>query len=255
MRKYFTLIELLIVVAVIGILTSILLPSLQKSKHYSVQAVCMSNQAQLARATLLYTSDNSGRLMPVNRVSAYEAIDPLDSFFMHYQDRNNLGYLYTESYLTDSKVFYCPGIRITDEEIRPSASSTPVDGIKDIFTWEYYNELFNGYPSTEELPNLNTNYTGRVRSSYYFNPEGKIKTYKLIQEMDTESILTSDLLMNNFTSHSPLGNRWLVAKSDGAVKAVTSDKVKKRLYSGSDHHFVWSNFNLLFEDLLEASSR
>ncbi|MCM8533274.1 MAG: prepilin-type N-terminal cleavage/methylation domain-containing protein, partial [Lentisphaeraceae bacterium] len=52
--NYFTLIELLVVIAIIGILISVLLPSLQGSREKAMQAVCASNQSQLAVATTLY---------------------------------------------------------------------------------------------------------------------------------------------------------------------------------------------------------
>ena len=56
--KKFTLIELLVVVAILGILSSILLPSLSKAREKAKQAVCLSNQRQVAFASLLYMSDN-----------------------------------------------------------------------------------------------------------------------------------------------------------------------------------------------------
>ena len=50
----FTLIELLVVVAIIGILASILMPSLSKAREKGYQAVCVSNQKQIASATIMY---------------------------------------------------------------------------------------------------------------------------------------------------------------------------------------------------------
>jgi prepilin-type N-terminal cleavage/methylation domain-containing protein len=59
--KKFTLIELLIVVAIIGILTSILMPSLTKSRELAKRAVCRSNHHQFYLAVSLYSNDNKGR--------------------------------------------------------------------------------------------------------------------------------------------------------------------------------------------------
>ena len=53
-RVSFTLIELLVVVAIIGILASILMPSLSKARAKGLQAVCVSNQKQIASATVMY---------------------------------------------------------------------------------------------------------------------------------------------------------------------------------------------------------
>jgi prepilin-type N-terminal cleavage/methylation domain-containing protein len=58
----FTLIELLVVVAIIGILVSILLPRLNKARKVAIEAVCLSNQSQLARGCLVYSNNNSSKL-------------------------------------------------------------------------------------------------------------------------------------------------------------------------------------------------
>jgi prepilin-type N-terminal cleavage/methylation domain-containing protein len=61
----FTLIELLIVVAVIAILLSILLPSFRRAKELTRRTVCMSNLRQLNFGYISYTEDNRG--MPMAR--------------------------------------------------------------------------------------------------------------------------------------------------------------------------------------------
>ena len=57
-KNFFTLIELLIVVAIIGILVSLLMPSLNKAKEKAKIAVCLSNHRQLAVAYHLYANAN-----------------------------------------------------------------------------------------------------------------------------------------------------------------------------------------------------
>ncbi|EDM27415.1 hypothetical protein LNTAR_04866 [Lentisphaera araneosa HTCC2155] len=58
MKHKFTLIELLLVVAIIGILASLLLPTLGKARKTSQQAVCKSQQKQLGSAIYMYVDDN-----------------------------------------------------------------------------------------------------------------------------------------------------------------------------------------------------
>lgn len=64
MRK-FTLMELLVVMAILGILLSLLLPSLSKARQESYKAVCLSNQKQQSPAFYAYSNDNSGRVAPI----------------------------------------------------------------------------------------------------------------------------------------------------------------------------------------------
>ena len=59
-NKEFTLLELLIVIAIIAILMSILLPSLSKARYHAKLAVCKSNLAQVCRINMVYASSNSG---------------------------------------------------------------------------------------------------------------------------------------------------------------------------------------------------
>jgi prepilin-type N-terminal cleavage/methylation domain-containing protein/prepilin-type processing-associated H-X9-DG protein len=61
-RAAFTLIELMVVVAIIGILAALLLPALERSKSRAQAIACMNNQRQLVLAWILYSSDNNGNL-------------------------------------------------------------------------------------------------------------------------------------------------------------------------------------------------
>src|SRR5688500_17086486 len=64
LRNGFTLVELLVVVAVIGLLISILLPALKKAREQAQRAVCLSNHRQLINALYVYAHDNKGSLPP-----------------------------------------------------------------------------------------------------------------------------------------------------------------------------------------------
>ncbi|MCK4624759.1 MAG: type II secretion system protein, partial [Phycisphaerae bacterium] len=58
-RRGFTLVELLVVVAIIALLVSILLPSLGRAKEHTRTALCMSNLKGLGLSFAVYTTENN----------------------------------------------------------------------------------------------------------------------------------------------------------------------------------------------------
>jgi prepilin-type N-terminal cleavage/methylation domain-containing protein len=63
-RRAFTLVELLVAIAVIGILSSLTLPAVQRARRAANGAVCLNNVRQLGAAAQLYWSDNENNPFP-----------------------------------------------------------------------------------------------------------------------------------------------------------------------------------------------
>lgn len=63
-KSAFTLIELVVVIAIIAILASLLLPALSRAKLKGQHAVCVSNTRQFALAWMMYAGDHQGVYPP-----------------------------------------------------------------------------------------------------------------------------------------------------------------------------------------------
>src|SRR5687767_237781 len=60
-KNAFTLVELLVVVAITAILAALLLPALSKAKAQAVRTVCINNNRELALAASMYLADSRDR--------------------------------------------------------------------------------------------------------------------------------------------------------------------------------------------------
>src|SRR2546422_6119953 len=60
MRPGFTLVELLVAIAIVALLAALLLPALARSKASARRIKCISNLRQLGLAAHMYWEDNSG---------------------------------------------------------------------------------------------------------------------------------------------------------------------------------------------------
>ncbi len=101
-RCAFTLVELLVVLAVIAILAALLLPVLGNSKAKAQSAVCVNNLKQLKLAWLLYADDNSDLL--VNNHGVPESLARRQTWANNVQDWEASDDNTNLVYLTDSKL-------------------------------------------------------------------------------------------------------------------------------------------------------
>ena len=65
-RKAFSLVELLVVIAVMSLLISLVVPSLQRAKELTKTVVCVSNLRGIGSVIGMYTTDHKGTLPPQN---------------------------------------------------------------------------------------------------------------------------------------------------------------------------------------------
>ncbi|MFH1458982.1 MAG: type II secretion system protein [Candidatus Omnitrophota bacterium] len=116
-KKGFTLVELLVVMAVIVILAGLLLPALGKAREQGRRTSCMNNLKQIGLAIALYRLDYN-EAYPANLNLLYDSAAPEDG------------------YIDNLKIFVCPSSG-------SSVPAAPVDG-----DYEYVAPTTNNPPST-----------------------------------------------------------------------------------------------------------
>jgi prepilin-type processing-associated H-X9-DG protein/prepilin-type N-terminal cleavage/methylation domain-containing protein len=104
-KKKFTLLELLVVVAIIGILVSLLMPSLGKAREKAKRAVCKSNLKQMYTLAALFAKDNR------HKIIAYygrKNVKQSNYFISKGSKYYNFGYLYNLYPQELMGVMHCP---------------------------------------------------------------------------------------------------------------------------------------------------
>lgn len=118
-RPGFSLIDVLVSIAVVGMLIALMIPTLQTVKERAHRAICQSNLRQIGLGVAMYAQDHEEFLPPSVFVLGPERLpgEMMTLKLSETQTRelaasprgwDGLGLLYGDSYLNGPKVFYCP---------------------------------------------------------------------------------------------------------------------------------------------------
>ena len=212
--KKFTLLELLLVVAIIGILLTLLLPSLGRARSEAKKVVCMSNQSQMAKRVFLRAKTQNGKL-PGAAVSIGHHTRTFFKSGTNWNTRQNFANLWDsiQEAREDNgtgQMVYCP--------------SQENEG----FQWE-------SYSSTGLFPQSHNpfGWSHRVRAGYNFNPWRVTNSwsakYPRVDKFEEDTILITDLFtqanelqaVGDIMSHADIKS-FVFTKGDGSVKVKKS---------------------------------
>ncbi|HOW71983.1 MAG TPA: prepilin-type N-terminal cleavage/methylation domain-containing protein [Phycisphaerae bacterium] len=228
--RAFTLIEVLVVVAIIALLLAILMPSLSRVRQQSISATCLSSHHQIGVALTMYANRNRGYLPPQNTDLIEWVPDPTRLAFEKELGRNNY-----------HKVLFCPNddiMRDPEVEKRPPWPPGHVYGTT-VYRIGYY---YLGNPTWRNPANpsdaspsadvmwLDVNRNGKNRDEYICKIDEKnaeqvvVMTCRIIPQGPREGWLF----------RHPLDDKkgWSnVSCGDGHAEVRTHSKVKVRWHS------------------------
>ena len=118
-KRAFTLIEILVVVAIIAILAALLLPALQRAKEEGKRALCLSHMHQIHTSLIMYSDDNNG-WFPMMYWGAPNLWDGYGNTVSWDYD----GSSWMTHYFPAPDILWCPGMdaRLTDPNVFVMAS-------------------------------------------------------------------------------------------------------------------------------------
>jgi len=121
-RAGFTLLDVIVSMAVIALLISILLPSLHKANESARRVACQSNIRQIGIGVLTYADDYAGHIPISAFLRSGDVKQPQQMITLRLGDEqrnwlnteatwDGLGMLHSNQYLTSPGVYYCPSHR------------------------------------------------------------------------------------------------------------------------------------------------
>jgi prepilin-type N-terminal cleavage/methylation domain-containing protein len=218
-KSAFTLIELLTVIAIIGILAAILIPTVASVRKRALKSQCASNLHQLGMALNLYVNDNRQRLPD-------GTLDNANLQWLSTQHRNAL-----ISYGMTYEMFFCKGNPTYTEANMTQANREKVGG----------NGIPIGYIYLPGTTFAATDQYGRSIPSRYKETRFNRLTYRLVAA-DLNRTWNSSFSggVNHAEGENPYGGNHLYI--DGSVKwyAASTFLARPALAGGGSQYYFKS---------------
>jgi prepilin-type N-terminal cleavage/methylation domain-containing protein len=227
-NKKFTLIELMVVIAIIGILASILMPSLSKARDKALKAVCLNNMKQIGTLMAIYLDSNNDRYASSKNNNTWD--DKLSDYdgrnlTSAQKDSANIGF--GEFGDMNHSLYQCPKdivVRSQPKEKRSyslaSGSSNPFNYRRGISNTNGWTQLATSISAPAEtilmLETWNLKNTG-TNENYLGNPDrAKVNGDVLNQTLETGQTF------HNYSMNKPV----LFLFTDFSVRNITMEKTK-----------------------------
>jgi type II secretory pathway pseudopilin PulG len=209
-RKRFTLLELVVIIAIIGILITILLPSLNEARLSAQSAVCKSNMQQIYRGQMLYAKENNRRVWSGSWGSSFltrEFYQPDGTIgSREYYHGGQAGFLVPYLGEDDSLVYNCPASYYDKEtDFYRIDQGKSYEGFMDLNASkpEFFHELF----------------VQRAWQKYFLDASRKPFFWDYTAPIGVTTYGTNDKNIGNSQIHGNKG-RINLAVSDGSVVSM-----------------------------------